>query len=175
MLTFIRNNLLKGLKTPPRHAVGFSLIVTLAYIPIALLIGFNSGLLSVQVMDSNLIYAMPFILIVFPSLFEEILFRGLIIPINTRDKGMKSIIFYTLLSSVIFVLWHPFNALTINPAAQEIFLDGYFLVIAFFLGIACSLAYIMSRSLWAPVLIHWLTVVVWVCFLGGHNLMLAML
>jgi len=175
MINYLRNNLVKGLKTSPRHAAGFSVLVTIAYIPIALLIGFNTGLLSVQMMESKLIYVMPFILVVFPSLFEEILFRGLIIPLNTRDKGTKSIIFYTLLSSVIFVLWHPFNALTINPAAQDIFLNGYFLIIAFFLGIACSLAYIMSRSLWAPVLIHWLTVVVWVCFLGGHNLMLAML
>ena len=37
----------------------------------------------------------------------------------------------------------------------------------------CSIGYILSRSLWVPVLIHWVTVVVWVSFLGGRNLLLA--
>ncbi|MCI5125432.1 MAG: CPBP family intramembrane metalloprotease, partial [Candidatus Electrothrix sp. AR5] len=46
-----------------------------------------------------------------------------------------------------------------------------FLVIVFCLGIVCSLAYILSRSLWVPIIIHWLTVVIWVLFLGGRNLL----
>jgi predicted Abi (CAAX) family protease len=30
----------------------------------------------------------------------------------------------------------------------------------------------VSRCLWMPIIIHWLTVVVWVIFLGGRNKLL---
>ncbi|MCW5214835.1 CPBP family intramembrane metalloprotease, partial [Desulfobulbus sp. US5] len=83
-----------------------------------------------------------------------------------------AILFSTLLSAILFTLWHPLNALTVNPGAQALFCDPYFLVIVFCLGIVCSLTYILSRSLWVPIIIHWLTVVVWVIFLGGRNLLL---
>jgi predicted Abi (CAAX) family protease len=45
--------------------------------------------------------------------------------------------------------------------------DPRFLVQVTLLGLACSLAYLVSGSIWPPVLIHWLTVVVW---LLGHRL-----
>ncbi|MCI5137318.1 MAG: CPBP family intramembrane metalloprotease [Candidatus Electrothrix sp. AR1] len=81
-------------------------------------------------------------------------------------------LFVTLLSATLFTLWHPLNALTVNPGAQVLFCDPYFLVIVFCLGIVCSLSYILSQSLWVPIIIHWLTVVFWVLFLGGRNLLL---
>jgi predicted Abi (CAAX) family protease len=105
---------------------------------------------------------LPIILFIFPSFLEESFFRGILIPINTEEKGKKKIIFYISLSTLSFVLWHPLNALTINPAAKIFFLDPYFLLITCLLGITCSFSYIYSRSLWLPVLIHWTTVVVWV-------------
>jgi predicted Abi (CAAX) family protease len=89
-----------------------------------------------------------------------------------QAKGTKAVLLFTLLSAILFTLWHPLNALTINSGAQAFFYDPYFLAIVFFLGIVCSLTYILSRSLWVPIIIHWLTVVVWVIFLGGRNLLL---
>ncbi len=44
-----------------------------------------------------------------------------------------------------------------------------FLVLAALLGIICSLAYIQSGSLWTPVMIHWLLVVVWLLLLVGYR------
>ena len=46
------------------------------------------------------------------------------------------------------------------------------LLIVALLGITCSVSYVLSRSLWTPIIIHWLTVVVWVIFLGGRNKLL---
>ncbi|WP_366517676.1 CPBP family glutamic-type intramembrane protease [uncultured Marinobacter sp.] len=40
------------------------------------------------------------------------------------------------------------------------------------MGITCGYAYVLSRSIWVPVIIHWVTVTVWVLFLGGRNLVL---
>jgi membrane protease YdiL (CAAX protease family) len=72
------------------------------------------------------------VLLVFPTFLEEPLFRGMPIPIDTYQKGSKAIVFHALVSALAFALWHPFNALTINPPARAIFCDIRFLVINFF-------------------------------------------
>ena len=74
--------------------------------------------------------------------------------------------------TLLFVAWHPLNAATINPSAPTIFFDPAFLAITAVLGITCGYGYVVSKSLWVPVLIHWATVVAWVFFLGGRNLVL---
>jgi len=33
-----------------------------------------------------------------------------------------------------------------------------------------NMAYLISRSLWPPVLLHWITVVAWIILLGGQQL-----
>jgi predicted Abi (CAAX) family protease len=40
------------------------------------------------------------------------------------------------------------------------------------MGLTCAYAYVLSRSIWVPVIIHWVAVTVWVLFLGGRNLVL---
>jgi predicted Abi (CAAX) family protease len=172
MIAYLKNNLLAGLKTPPFGALKISLGLTLGYVIVAILVGFHSRLFELGITRSNLIYVLPFSLFVFPSFLEEAFFRGILIPNNAKDKGKQSIIFITLVSAVLFVLWHPLNALTVNPGAREIFLNPNFLFIVFCLGLVCSLSYIYSRSLWVPVIIHWFTVFFWVFFLGGRNLIL---
>jgi uncharacterized protein len=169
---YLKNNLIGGFKTSPLTELRLSALAFAVYVALALAVGFGSGLLAPELAKGKLFLFLPFTLLVFPSLLEEALFRGLLIPRNTRDRGTRQVLFYSLLSSVLFVAWHPLNALTINPGAQEIFLNPWFLLIAFFLGLSCSLGYIYSRSLWVPVLMHWLTVLVWVLFLGGRNLLL---
>jgi len=135
-------------------------------------VGSAARLFNYQLLDSNLIYILPITLFVFPSLLGESFFRGILIPQDTRQKGLRRILLVSLTSSILFVLWHPLNALTINKSAQDIFFNYYFLLIVFFLGMACSLSYILSRSLWVPIIIHWITIVVWVYLLGGRNLIL---
>jgi predicted Abi (CAAX) family protease len=169
---YLKNNLIGGFKTSPLTELRLSALVFAVYVALALPIGFGSGLLAAKLAAGKLFLFLPFTLLVFPSLLEEVFFRGLLIPRNTRDRGGRQVLFYSLLSTVLFVAWHPLNALTINPGAREIFLNPWFLVITFFLGLSCSLGYIYSRSLWVPVLMHWWTVLVWVLVLGGRNLLL---
>lgn len=172
MQQFIKTRLMPGLKTPPSQHILLTTGLFLGFAVIASVIGFSQGLLSVNPLASSMIVILPLTLFVFPSLLEEIVFRGLLIPNNTRALGRRSIIYRSLLSSIMFVVWHPLNALTINPGAKFFFLDPYFLLIVFFLGMTCSLGYIYSRSLWVPVIMHWLTVLIWVLLLGGRNLIL---
>ncbi len=55
---------------------------------------------------------------------------------------------------------------------RSLFLNPWFLVITGALGVTCGYGYALSRSIWVPVIIHWVTVSVWVLFLGGRNLVL---
>lgn len=168
----LKNNLLKGYRTSPLQNIRFSLALILLFALIALPLGYLGSLYSFQILDKRTACIAFFSLFLFPALLEESFFRGILIPNNTKQRGAKTILFVTLLSATLFTLWHPLNALTVNPGAQALFCDPYFLVIVFCLGIVCSLSYILSRSLWVPIIIHWLTVVVWVIFLGGRNLLL---
>ncbi len=172
MLDYLRANLLVGARNPPTRAWPWWLGMTLVYAALAYLIGRSTGLLDHQTLTGATRLYLPLTLFVFPALLEEAFFRGVLIPNAIGGRGLKAIVGATLLSTVAFVLWHPFNALTINPGARELFLDPMFLLIVALLGLTCSLGYILSRSLWVPVLVHWLTVLVWVLWLGGRNLLL---
>lgn len=172
MWRYCNENVLKGLRRSPFAHGKLFVFLGGAYGIIALVIGFSSGLFKLGMLHSNLVYVLPLTLFFFPVLLEESVFRGLIIPQNTKERGVGSVVFYTVLSTLLFVAWHPLNALTINPTAAPFFLNPYFLVIVFCLGIVCSLSYIYSQSLWLPLGLHWLTVIVWVLFLGGRNLIL---
>lgn len=172
MTAYLRNNYVAGIKTSPLGSLKFSIVATLIYGSIAAMVGINAGLFKVHLIDSSSAWFLPFTLFVFPAFFEESFFRGILIPNNSKKRGLKFILIMAFISSILFVAWHPLNALTINQGAQELFLDPYFLIVVFFLGMACSLSYIYSRSLWVPVMIHWFTVVNWVIFLNGRNLIL---
>jgi predicted Abi (CAAX) family protease len=172
ILNYLKYNLLGGLTTFPSRGIAISLMFFLIYVLMVIPIGFGSGVIKPRLAEWTAFLYMPFTLLVFPVLLEEAFFRGILIPRNTSDGGRWRIALTALLSATLFVVWHPLNALTLNPGAAEFFLDPWFLLITFLLGLACSLGYIYTRSLWTPMLMHWLTVLVWVLFLGGRNLLL---
>jgi predicted Abi (CAAX) family protease len=169
---YLRSNLFAGFNVSPFRAPLSAWALVPVYAAIAALVGLGSGLFRMELTSSRLALLLPITLFVFPSLLEESFFRGILIPRDTGDHGRGKIILAIFWSTLLFVLWHPLNALTINRTAAPIFLDPAFLLITAALGITCSYGYIVSKSIWVPVLIHWATVVVWVLFLGGRNLIL---
>ncbi|MHC4119094.1 MAG: CPBP family glutamic-type intramembrane protease [Planctomycetota bacterium] len=169
---YLKKNLLQGLKVSPFRAPLRSLIPVPFYVCASLAIGFRAGLFSIHIVDFPMPAILPFTLFVFPSLLEEAFFRGVLIPNDAAGKTKPRITAYIAISTAAFVLWHPATALTINKTAAAVFLDPAFLVIVTLLGITCSISYVISRCLWTPIIIHWLTVVVWVIFLGGRNKLL---
>lgn len=169
---YVRDNLIAGLKTPPTQAPLYAWSLLPLFAVFAIIIGARAGLLAPGFIGARLAIVLSLTLFVFPSLLEEAFFRGLLIPRNTKERGAWAIAGFIFFSTVLFVLWHPLNALTINPAAAPLFLDPSFLIIVTALGITCSFGYIYSKSLWVPVVIHWLTVLIWVLGLGGRNLIL---
>nr|VFJ67578.1 MAG: CAAX protease self-immunity [Candidatus Kentron sp. FW] len=168
----IKTNALVGLKTKPSFPLLHVIFPSIIYAGVALGYGLVSDLFEFELIQSEFIFILPLSLFLFPSLLEEIIFRGFIIPIDAKEKKWRKKSSYILLSTALFVLWHPFNALTVNQGAREYFLDIRFLFVVTLLGLVCSYTYIHSKSIWVPTIIHWLTVVVWVFLLGGRNLLL---
>lgn len=161
-------------KTHPVNSISDLLapISKLAGIVIALSVGFSAGLFQPGWLDSPITPLLPFILFVFPSLLEEAFFRGVLIPRNILESGPAKTASSVVISTLVCVAWHPFNALAFNPTAIPLFMDPWFLVIVAAMGLTCGYAYVLSRSIWVPIIIHWAAVTVWVLLLGGRNLAL---
>lgn len=138
---------------------------------IALPIGFQSKFIQlemVRVSWQNAI-AITILSLFMPATSEELVFRGLLLPRTTENLSVAEIWFWGCLSLILFIIYHPLNALTFFPRGRQTFFHPIFLTLAGLLGIVCTLAYLQSGCLWIPVIIHWLIVVVWLLLLGGYG------
>ncbi|MEM9007602.1 MAG: CPBP family glutamic-type intramembrane protease, partial [Cyanobacteria bacterium P01_F01_bin.86] len=164
---YLQNNIWKSFGTSPFHVPQKAWLLVPFFIVIALATGFRSGLMQVKLISSNHAIILPLILFVFPSLPEEAFFRGILIPRETIKHGRKKVVQIIGWSTFLFVVWHPANALLFNHSAIPLFFSLPFLLIVTALGITCGYSYVVSKSIWVPVIIHWATVTVWALFLDG--------
>jgi predicted Abi (CAAX) family protease len=165
----------RGLTTLPKGSdLLFSVVVFLIYMSIALPLGFFSGFFTIEVLKTDIwvMTALPISLFFIPSLFEEVVFRGLLLPHKEREVSTIRLLFYAVFSIALFIAWHPINAMTLNHPAFSMFTNPIFLSLAGLMAIACTITYLRTGSLWVPIAIHWLTVVVWVFLLSGRNFVL---
>jgi predicted Abi (CAAX) family protease len=131
-------------------------------IPCLLVVAHLGGLLRLQAPpDASTAVMLAATLFVAPALGEEVLFRGLLMP--RTGAGWRAI----LLSTSLFVLWHPVQAVTIGPPWAGAFLDPWFLACVAILGLALARVYRATGSLWPSILAHWLVVLGWKAMLGG--------
>ncbi|AOX01138.1 abortive infection protein [Moorena producens PAL-8-15-08-1] len=107
-----------------------------------------------------------------PAILEEIFFRVLLLPHPSENPSLISLSAWSTVSLLIFVIYHPLNAITFYPAARETFFKPIFIFLATLLGISCTIAYLQSGSIWTAVFIHWLFVVIWLIGLGGKKRLL---
>ena len=106
-----------------------------------------------------------------PAFTEELVFRVLMLPrrLETVSRGRLYATVAVALS--LYVVAHPLNAYFFWPKAMPIFGNPFYLGMTTLLGLTCITAYFMSGSIWLPVLIHWLTVTLWLLLLGGQALL----
>jgi predicted Abi (CAAX) family protease len=141
---------------------------------LALAFGWKTRLLECEPLDARwpVILALPATLSFFPSLTEELIFRSLLLPHPSEEASERNRSVAALVALTAFVLWHPLQGVTIRPRARPVFQDWRFLAETALLGSTCTAAYYRTGSIWPPVLMHWLTVVAWVLFLGGRRVAL---
>lgn len=94
----------------------------------------------------------------FPALFEELVFRGLLNPTQTTLS--------IVLSTALFVIWHPIAGTFLIPEALSYVSDLRFLFFVTLFGLAFCLMRRLTGSFWAPILCHWVVTLTWKA-LGG--------
>lgn len=172
---YLSDNLLRGIMTSPFHAPLRAWSLVPFFVLSALLLGLGPGPLR---WDPVLLEWTPLIilrLLVTPTIIEEVVYRGLLIPREIRQRGATWVALAIGWSTVPYVVSHPLSALTLNPETSDYFLDPAFLVIITLLGVTCGHSYAVSRSLWCPIVIHWVTVLAWIFLFGGYELLLGLM
>jgi predicted Abi (CAAX) family protease len=174
MTGYLRKNFIESFRTSPFQAPLKTWALVPLFVFISITVGLWAGLLKVELLNSKFAPLLLVSLFIFPSLLEEAFFRGILIPRNILRSGASKTTLAVTVSTMAFVVWHPANALVFNQSAILLFLNPWFLVIVSALGLTCGYSYVVSRSIWVPVIIHWATVTIWVFFLGGRNLILVL-
>lgn len=147
-------------------AVGLVGLYTLVALPL----GFRSQFIQVSPPKSGrTIFTVCLVSFFTPGLLEEVIFRVLLLPHPSENSSAIALSGWIGLSLLLFLISHPLNAYTLFKAARPIFVMPIFLTLAGLLGIVCTISYLQSGSLWPPMVMHWLIVVLWLLFFGGHG------
>src|SRR5688572_9336828 len=148
------------------------LAVYAVFLACVLPVGFLSGFFRPGLADLSpaTLAFLPVYIMLRPALIEEFVFRALLLPRDATRLTQRRLLLTCTTALGIFVASHPVNAWLFRPAAFELFTNPIFLANAALLGIACTVVYLISKSLWPPVLLHWSAVLLWIVLLGGQGL-----
>ncbi|MGP1385215.1 MAG: CPBP family glutamic-type intramembrane protease [Thainema sp.] len=170
------SRIIESLKWPTLTDWGFAIAVLLLYACIALPQGLRQGFLR-YCPPAELGLSIPqqvklmLLLFLMPALLEELVMRVLLLPHPTEGVLPQTWLIWSVISLVIFVVYHPLNALTFYPAGNPTFFQPIFLVLSGLLGLVCTVIYLQTGSLWLIAIAHWLVVVIWILWLGGYQKM----
>lgn len=133
-------------------------------LPLIALLAFATGLAHFDPMPFGARWLGFFFgLMLVPVLGEELVFRALLVP----RPEMPFPAWQAVPAVVLFVAWHPFQALTFGPAWSALFLEPRFLAIVAVLGVLLVRIYRVSGSIWPCVLVHWSVVAAWKLLFAG--------
>ena len=159
----------EAIATMPNYDdVRHSIVLVGIYILFALVLGWQSHFFSWKPQSVAIVFQIAITSLITPAILEELFFRVVLLP-YPFDVSFESYLWRSALSLFLFIIYHPLNGLTFFPQGKKVFFDNIFLTLAASLGIVCTTIYWQTGSLWLPVLIHWVTVAVWLSYLGGSN------
>lgn len=166
-------NVRDAIRTPPtRKSWRRCAWVYALFAACAVPIGWFSGLLhpSIARLTPQGAAVLAALVAVHPAFGEEVVFRALLLPRcpGRLSRGRLAVTIATALA--LYVAAHPLNAWLFRPAALAVFAGPSYLALTALLGAACTAAYLISGSIWPPVLMHWTTVTLWMLLLGGWAL-----
>lgn len=117
----------------------------------------------------------PMSAFLFPSLAEEILWRGILIaphPSTSASLFSSHLLIRSALVLGAHVSLHPIAGYTCWPRGRQVFCDWRFLTSATIILGGATLSYLVSGgSVWAAALTHGLAVALWRDFFGGEALL----
>lgn len=148
-----------------------AIILLLIIMATCLPLGLWCNFLSIRIPELSAIKTIHILVnrFLFPCFAEELIFRVLLLPAKNSSIPIKTQLFLGAVSLTAYVASHPLNASLFYKQASEIFTNPFFLLLTTILGIACTLAYVTSGSIWTPIAIHWITIISWLLALGGYS------
>lgn len=158
----------KALSVPPARGHLRPFLIELAWLsPLLGMLGIAGGLLNWLPAFNAATLKLALLAIIVPALGEELLFRVALLPSPDRTKPFPWRM--AAISTLLFVLWHPLQAPLFGPRWAELVLNPWFLLSAGALGVACARLYWKTASIWPPVLLHWMIVVLWKALFGAPS------
>jgi len=100
-----------------------------------------------------------------PGLWEEVAFRGVVIPLLSKKYKR---IFTILISGVIFGLAHAFNIIGALLSGAPHFPTAFQVVYSTLLGISMAYMYLKTKSLWPSIIYHYLIDTVGLAFVNVY-------
>ena len=101
-----------------------------------------------------------------PALLEETLYRVVLNPHPLEGVSPQARVGWGALSLALYVLAHPLAAWRWRWA-RAYFWRPAFLVVVALLGLACTVLYLRTGSVWPPVALHAAVTVAWKLAFGG--------
>ncbi len=145
--------------------------VLLIYGAIAIPLGVSKSFLQVSAPTGN-VWSLLWVAIkalIIPVFIEEWLFRVLLLPHPTEGVTLTAWVLWIGLSLFLYVIYHPVRANTLFPEGYPTFCQPIFLILTGFLGVACTVVYALTGSVWAAIFVHWIVAAVWLFGLGGQR------
>lgn len=162
---------LQAIRTKPKQQDVLELLIAL--ILFSVLVAFVSLFTGLASWSPLALSQLPLLVLrslFIPALGEELIFRAALVPAQEENKRAAV---WIVVSTLLFVLWHPIETLYL-PDAASIFLRPEFLVLAAALGFICAVLRFRSGSIWTAVVFHWLAVVAWQGWFGGPSVLESM-
>ncbi len=163
---YFAENVLESLRQRPGRLTPAEWLAVAGYVALAAAIGFGTGMFQLGWPSLGQLLILPPLLLLYPSIVEEALFRGLLLPRLLHEASVRAKALALVASTLIFVAWHPLNHYLIGISDTSLFIKPGFLVIVAALGLLSGYLSLRTRSLWPAILLHWATTVVWNLFLG---------
>jgi predicted Abi (CAAX) family protease len=169
IVTILFTRLLGAVKMPTLWQWGVALWILSAYTALSLPIGFSRHFLQFKLWKAaGWQYMLLAVRLFFmPALLEELVFRVLLLPAPRGAITERDWAIWAVFSLVLFIAYHPLNAMTFYKHGNPTFFNRVYLLLTGLLGLACTIAYLLTGSLLIITLIHWVVVVVWLVLLGG--------
>ena len=167
-LTFVASWYRATATMPNYDNARHSIVLVSVYILFVSIVGWQSHFLNWKPQPVTTVFRVTIASLIAPAILEELFFRFVLLP-DPFGVSFKTYLWRSLLSLFLFIIYHPLNALTFFPQGRNVFFNYIFLVLAASLGIVCTTTYWQTGSIWLPVLIHWITVAVWLSYFGGLN------
>jgi predicted Abi (CAAX) family protease len=172
LTSLMKSRLINSILTlPSNNDWLWTITLLLIFSSIVIPLGFRSGFLryEIPVISWKVRFRIIALTLLFPATAEEVFFRILLLPHKFEQVSLITKCLSGSISLVLFVIYHPLSAALLFRNAKETFTNLTFLTCAALLGIVCTMAYLKSGSIYPPMMLHWLFVLVWLLGLGGYR------